>query len=89
MSGLGSFLSGAVTLAYLVGALFFVRFWRKSGDRLFLMFSIAFALLSLNQLLAFALEVISEPYSFVYGIRVLAFALIIVAIVEKNLAARR
>jgi hypothetical protein len=89
MSGLGSFLAGAVTVGYLVGALFFVRFWRKSGERLFLMFAIAFSLLALNQFLAFALDVISEPYSFVYGIRVLAFLLIIIAIVEKNLAARR
>jgi hypothetical protein len=86
MSGLGSFLSGAVTLGYLVGALFFVRFWRKSGERLFLMFAISFGLLALNQFLAFALDVISEPYSFVYGIRVLAFLLIIIAIVEKNRA---
>ena len=89
MSGLGSFLAGSVTLGYLVGALFFVRFWRKSGERLFLMFAIAFALLSLNQFLAFTLGVISEPYSFVYGIRVLAFVLIIIAIVDKNLKAPR
>ncbi|MGQ0653444.1 MAG: DUF5985 family protein [Betaproteobacteria bacterium] len=65
------------------------RPWRKSRERLFLMFSIAFALLALNQFLAFALDVISEPCSFVYGIRVLAFLLIIIAIVEKDLSAKR
>lgn len=86
---MSAFLSGAATFGYLVGALFFVRFWRKSGDRLFLHFAIAFSLLALNQLLAFALDVISEPYSFVYSIRVLAFVLIIVAIVEKNVSAGR
>ena len=83
---MNSFLSGAVTLGYLLGALFFVRFWRRSADRLFLMFAIAFSLLALNQFLAFMLDVISEPYSFVYGIRVLAFVLIIIAIVDKNRA---
>jgi len=81
MSG---FLSGAVTFGYLLAALFFVRFWRRSADRLFLMFAVAFSLLALNQYLAWALDVVSEPYSFVYGIRVLAFLLIIVAIVDKN-----
>lgn len=86
---MSAFLSGAVTFGYLLGALFFVRFWRRSADRLFLWFAIAFGLLALNQCLAFALDVISEPYSFVYGIRVFAFVLIIIAIVDKNLKAPR
>lgn len=81
---MSAFLSGAVTFGYLLGALFFVRFWRRSTDRLFLWFAIAFGLLALNQFLAHVLDVVSEPHSFVYGIRVLAFVLIIVAIVDKN-----
>lgn len=84
-----NFLSGAITLGYLVGALFFVRFWRRSADRLFLMFAIAFTLLALNQFLAHVLDVVSEPHSFIYGIRVLAFVLIIAGIIDKNLSARR
>jgi len=83
------FLSGAATFGYLLAALFFLRFWRKSADRLFLMFAIAFSLLALNQFLAHVLDVVSEPHSFVYGIRVLAFILIIIGIVDKNLSARR
>jgi len=86
---MSAFLSGAVTFGYLLGALFFVRFWRRSAERLFLWFGIAFGLLALNQFLAFVLDVISEPHSFVYGIRVLAFVLIIIAIVDKNLKAPR
>ena len=38
------FLSGAVTLAYLMAAGFFLRFWRKTADRLFLAFTVAFVL---------------------------------------------
>jgi hypothetical protein len=83
------FLSGAITFGFLIGALFFVRFWRRSGDRLFLMFAIAFGLLSLNQFLAHVLDVVSEPYSFIYGIRVLAFILIIAGIIDKNVSAGR
>lgn len=43
------FLSGAITLGFLVAGLFFLRFWRRTHDRLFLAFAIAFALLGLGQ----------------------------------------
>lgn len=79
------FLSGAVTLGHLVAALFFLRFWRKTRDRLFLAFGMAFVLFALNQGLAFLLAIYREPTSFVYALRVLGFVLILVAIVDKNL----
>jgi hypothetical protein len=78
------FLSGAVTLGYLTGAAFFLSFWRKTDDRLFLAFAAAFVLFALNQGLAYALAVVSEPASWVYSLRVLGFIVIIVAIVDKN-----
>jgi len=78
------YLSGAVTLAYLVAAVFFLRFWRKTGDRLFLAFTVAFVLFALNQGLAYALNVYNEPASFIYALRVLGFTLILAAIVDKN-----
>lgn len=78
------FLSGAVTVGYLVAAGFFLRYWRKSGDRLFAAFSAAFLLFALNQLLAAALLVVVEPVSLVYALRVLGFVIIIAAIVDKN-----
>lgn len=81
------FLAGAVTVGYLVAAGFFVRYFRTTGERLFCIFAIAFALLALNQALAYVLAVVSEPSSFVYGLRALAFLLILVAIVDKNLFA--
>lgn len=79
------FLAGAVTVGYLVAAGFFVRYWRRTEERLFLIFAVAFLLLALNQALAHVLAVVSEPNSFVYGLRVLAFLLILLAIVDKNL----
>jgi hypothetical protein len=79
------FLSGAVTIGYIVAALFFLRFWRKTADRLFLAFSIAFALLALNQGFAQALDVYNEPSNgFIYGLRVVGFLLILFAILDKN-----
>ena len=78
------FLSGAVMVGYLVAAGFFLRYWRKSGDRLFFAFSGAFLLFALNQLLAAAFVVVAEPSSSVYALRVLGFVIIIAAIVDKN-----
>lgn len=82
------FLSGAVTLGYAVAAVFFLRFWRKTTDRLFLAFAAAFLLLALNQVLASALEYGDERTPFVYSLRVLGFVLILWAIVDKNLLKR-
>jgi hypothetical protein len=82
------FLAGAVTLGYLVAAGFFVSFWRKTRDRLFLAFGIAFALFALNQLLASAFVVVFEPTSLIYLLRILGFAIILAAILDKNLLAR-
>jgi len=80
------FLSGAVTLAYLIAALFFLRFWRKTADRLFLAFTVAFVLFALNQGLSHMLAVYNEPASFIYVLRVLGFVLILIAIVDKNVS---
>jgi zinc transporter ZupT len=83
------FLAGSVTLGYAVAAVLFLRFWRRTADRLFLSFSAAFVLLALNQVLAAALEFGDERTPFVYSLRVLGFVLILWAIVDKNLSGRR
>jgi peptidoglycan/LPS O-acetylase OafA/YrhL len=83
------FLSGAVTLGFLVGAGFFARFWRKTADRLFLAFAVAFVLLALNQALALWLGAADERTAYTYLLRVLGFILILAAIVDKNLAQYR
>jgi hypothetical protein len=79
------FLSGAITMGFLVSAGFFARFWRKTADRLFIAFAAAFLLLALNQALAQWLGAADERVSYTYLLRVLAFILIFVAIVDKNL----
>ena len=84
-----AFLGGAVTLGYLIAGVFFLRFWRKTHDRLFLAFGVAFALLSVNQMLAIAIGAGDENVVFAYLLRVLGFVLILAAIVDKNLSTRR
>jgi hypothetical protein len=79
------FLAGALTMAYAIAGLYFVHFWRRTADRLFLAFAAAFLLLALNQVTVFALGIADERYSYAYVLRVLGFVLILLAIVDKNL----
>jgi hypothetical protein len=80
------FFSGAVTMGYLVASGFFVRFWRKTADRLFLAFAVGFVLLAANQALALWLGAADERLGYTYLLRVLGFVLILAAIIDKNLA---
>jgi hypothetical protein len=82
------FLSGAVTLGFVVAAVFFLRFWRMTRDRLFLAFAIAFFLLALNQALAQWLGAADERVGYTYLLRVIGFVLILAAIVDKNVSRR-
>ncbi len=74
-------ISGILVAGYLVAALFFLRFRRETGDRLFLVFSIAFAILAVQRL---ALALTTRSETLIYGLRLLAFVLILAAIIDKN-----
>lgn len=76
--------SGALLTGYAVIALFFTKFWRRSGDRLFAWFSASFWLLAFQRLVLTGTGEWGERNVLVYGLRLLAFVLIVVAIVEKN-----
>ena len=81
---LNAFLAGAATVSLLVIALFFLRFWKKTRDRLFLYFSAAFLILMVERLIRAAMIVENEWTPYVYLVRLAAFVLIILAIVDKN-----
>lgn len=82
------FLSGAIVMGFLLAGLFFLRFWRKTRDRLFLAFMAAFWLLGLSQaLLAFSVVPVEER-SWLYLLRLGAFVLILLAIWGKNVSRR-
>jgi hypothetical protein len=83
-----TFVGGAITMGYLIAGLFFLRFWVKSRDRLFLVFAAAFWLLALNQAIAGLGDISREELSSVYLLRLAAFSLIIIAIVRKNIGDR-
>lgn len=81
-----SFLSGMVTAGFLLAGLFFLRFWRRTRDGLFLSFACAFWLLGLGQALLALTDIPVEERSWLYLIRLAAFSLILLAIYRKNRA---
>jgi uncharacterized membrane protein HdeD (DUF308 family) len=81
-------LLGAIAMASLVAGLFFLRFWRDTGDRLFLFFAISFLVEGVNR---WALGLSGDPNEgrpFFYFVRFLSFLLILIAIVQKNCGKR-
>ena len=81
------FLSGAITLGFLVAGLFFLRFWRRTRDSLFLAFAVAFALLGSGQAVQALANIPQEERSYIFLIRLAAFAIILAAVVRKNRSA--
>ena len=81
MSGL---LSGLIIAGYLVCGLFFLKFWRSTADRLFLTFAIAFWVLAAQRLMLIFFAGVSGAEIYLYLVRLLAFSLILMAIVNKN-----
>ncbi len=79
-----AFVGGMITMGFLVAGLFFLRFWRRTADRLFAAFALAFWLLALNQALLTLAAIPQEYQSWVYLLRLVAFGLLIAAIVGKN-----
>ncbi|HEY2032435.1 MAG TPA: DUF5985 family protein [Rhizomicrobium sp.] len=85
---LGEFSAGAICAGYLVASLFFFRFWKQTRDSLFMAFGFSFLLLALNQGVIALLDIPQEYRSWVYLLRIAAFALLIAAIVRKNMSRR-
>jgi uncharacterized membrane protein len=86
MSQLSSFLSGAIMGLCFVASLFFARFWSRTQDRLFAVFSLSFFLLGFERCALFVVGANDETRTWVYLIRFVAFAVLVVGIVDKNRA---
>ncbi len=82
------YMSGAMMTCCLAIGLFFIRFWRQTHDRLFLIFGIAFFILGAERMILASQSVENETSSTVFLVRLAAFILIIFAIIDKNRSAR-
>lgn len=76
--------TGAIIMGYTVASLFFLKFWRRTGDGLFFAFAVAFLLLAATPLLTLLFAVPREEQSPFYLLRASAFIIIIIAIVGKS-----
>jgi hypothetical protein len=81
---LNDFLGGAVAMGFAVAALFFLKFWRRTREGLFLAFAGSFLLLAVNQALLTLSGVPLEERSKLYLLRLLAFLLILGAMWWQN-----
>jgi hypothetical protein len=80
------FLSGAILMASLAIGLFFLRFWTHTHDRFFLLFAGGFWLFGLSRLTLVLTAATTERPLAVYLVRLAAFLVILVAIIDKNRA---
>jgi hypothetical protein len=81
------FLQGVCAAGAWAIGLIFLRYRREADDRLFAFFGYAFWLLALSWALL-AVGTTDEYQPYVYGLRLAAFVLIIIAVVDKNRATR-
>ena len=86
---MNALLSGLIIGGYLVCGLFFLKFWKSTADRLFLTFSLAFWALAAQRLMLVVLAGQPGAEIYLYLVRLLAFSLILLAIVNKNREAPR
>jgi hypothetical protein len=78
-------LTGAIAMASLVIALLFLRFWRNTGDRFFVYFSLSFFIEGVHRVYSAVDNDHAEDSPLHYLVRLLAYGLILWAILEKNL----
>jgi hypothetical protein len=83
------FLLGATAMASAAAGLFFLRLWRESRDRLYVMFACAFWLEAVARTALLAAPDPSEAHPALYLLRVAAYGLILIAIADKTVGRRR
>lgn len=83
------FLWGMIAMASAVASLLFFRYSQVTRDRLFLYFSAAFLAMTLNWIGLAVIEPDNEHRHVAYLLRLLAFVLILVGIIDKNVRASR
>jgi Family of unknown function (DUF5985) len=81
---MSSVILGAVAMASVVAAMFFIRFWRDTKDRFFLFFAFAFAVDAVSRTILALGDLAKEHEPFFYLARLITFGLILLAIIDKN-----
>ena len=82
-------LIGGIAVGALIAGLFFFRFWRTTGDRFFLLFALSFWIEGAHRIFIYQWVGQDEASPLYYLVRLVAYGLIIVAIVDKNRAGQK
>jgi Fe2+ transport system protein B len=77
-------LAAATGMGCAVAGLLFLRYWKTTRDRLFAFFAASFGLMAANRLALIVAGDTQEATTFIYMVRLAAFLLIIVGVLEKN-----
>jgi len=78
------FLLGVVDVASISSGIFFLKFWKRTRDFLFLAFAIAFITEGLSRITVLLLEKPNEGNPWIYLVRLFASLFILAAILKKN-----
>lgn len=81
---MNQFLWGALSALSLVAAAFFLKFWKRTGDRLFVAFAAGFGILAVHWATLGFFNPAHEGRAYWYLPRFAAFALIVWGVVVKN-----
>ena len=81
---LAGFLLGVIATSSITAGIFFLKFWKHTRDSLFLAFGLAFIIEGLNRIAVLTVAHPNEGGPWIYLVRLLAFLLILAAILRKN-----
>jgi len=79
-----AFLQAVSATAAWISAAMFLRYWRETRDVLFAMFALAFTLLGVSWAALSVFNPTAHASPYIYGLRLVAFLLIITAVIIKN-----
>lgn len=82
------FFSGITLMSCFVAVLYFHRFWKQTGDRFFILFALGFGIFGVNRIAITLFNNENENNALFYSLRLLAFILILYAIIDKNRAGK-
>lgn len=81
---LNAFLLGVIATTSITAAVFFLRFWKRTRDSLFLAFAVAFLIEGVNRIAVLEVERPNEGSPWTYVVRLIAFLIILAGILNKN-----
>lgn len=75
---------GVIATTSITAAIFFLRFWIRTRDSLFLAFAVAFLIEGVNRIAVLEVERPNEGSPWTYVVRLIAFLIILAGILNKN-----